>query len=71
MQWGTGSDVPRERMGTITVEEMNKAGVTSEMSQNWANFYRNEMVRNPANPSAPGRADLMQYVRDLLRSSGK
>jgi hypothetical protein len=33
----------------------------------WAKFYANEALRNPNNPSAAGRADLMQHAADLLR----
>jgi len=66
MQWGTGSDVPRMRMGTVTRAEMERAGVTQQMAKEWRDFYHNETRRNPSNPSAPGRADLMDYVYRLL-----
>ncbi len=66
MKWGTGSDAARARIGQITEDEMRQAGVTPEMAQEWADFYRNVMQTNPLNPSAPGRADLMQWVADLL-----
>jgi len=45
---------------------MEEAGVTQDMAKQWAEFYENEAARNPANPSAPGRADLMHHVFHLL-----
>jgi len=67
MKWGTGNDAARARIGQITEDEMRQAGVTPEMAQDWADFYREVMQANPSNPSAAGRADLMQWVADLLR----
>ena len=70
MKWGRGNAEARARIGTITREEMMNAGVSHEIAESWRDFYVNEMGRNPANPSAAGRADLMQYVMDLLSSGG-
>ncbi len=57
-------------MATLTREELEEAGVTLAMAQEWRGFYLNEMRRNPDNPSAAGRADLMQRAAELL-SGGK
>ncbi|MBA3945256.1 MAG: hypothetical protein H0X37_11920 [Herpetosiphonaceae bacterium] len=66
MQWGTGSDVARARMATLSSEELESNGVTLDMAKAWRDFYLNEIVRNPSNPSAPGRAELMQRAVELL-----
>jgi hypothetical protein len=66
MRWGTGNDAARARMATLTRQELERAAVTKQIAEAWRDFYRNEMVRNPQNPSASGRADLMQRAVDLL-----
>jgi hypothetical protein len=67
MQWGTGNEAARERIGELTREGLEEAGVTFDMAMQWAKFYANEALRNTTNPSAAGRADLMQHAADLLR----
>jgi hypothetical protein len=66
MRWGTGDAAARARMETLTREELVTAGVTLGMAREWREFYRRELLRNPANPSAAGRADLMQRAVELL-----
>ena len=66
MQWGTGDDAARARIRTLTREEIEEAGLTQEMAEAWRNFYRQELARNPRNPSAAGRAELMQRAVELL-----
>ncbi len=66
MKWGTGDGAARARIATITVEELAMGGVTLDMAIEWRNFYRDEMRRNPTNPSAAGRADLLDHVVGLL-----
>jgi hypothetical protein len=53
-------------MSTLTREELQRAGVTRELAREWVTFYRNEKLRNPNNPSAARRADLMQRALELL-----
>ena len=57
MGWGTGDAEARARMETLTKEELEKNGVTKEMAEKWRDFYKQEIARNPNNPSAAGRAD--------------
>lgn len=66
--WGKGSVEPRLRIETITMEELQNigTGVTKEIALGWYRFYEAEMMRNPDNPSAPGRADLMEYIWMIL-----
>src|SRR5215510_6806105 len=67
MQWGTGSEAARARMATLTRAELVRAGVTRDMAEAWRDFYLHELRRNPLNPSAAGRAALMQRAIELLR----
>lgn len=39
--------------------------MTLEIIQTWQKFYANEIHRNPGNPTAPFRAQLMQKIADL------
>jgi hypothetical protein len=41
-------------------------GATETMAEAWRNFYRQELARHPRNPSAAGRAELMQRAVELL-----
>jgi hypothetical protein len=66
MRWGSGDAAARERMSTLTREELIEAGVTLEMAREWRELYLREKARNPNNPSAAGRADLMQRTVELL-----
>lgn len=70
MKWGTGDAAARSRMQTLTREELEKSGVTKEMAEQWRDFYKTVKASNPENPSAQGRAELMQRAVDLL-SNGK
>jgi len=62
MQWGTGYDSAVARANTVTLEELQQAGVTREIAIAWRDFYMNEALRVPGNPSAGGRSLLMQRV---------
>ena len=53
-------DVPG-RIGAL-----RDAGVTKQMAQQWADFYRAEALRNARNPNAFPRSMLMQAIADLL-----
>lgn len=66
MRWGTGDAAARARSETLTREELEQAGITRQIAEAWRDFYRAEVSRNPRNPSARGRADLMQRAVDLL-----
>lgn len=66
MRWGSGDTAARVRIRTLTREELERAGLTREMAEAWRDFYRYESARNPSNPSAAGRAELMQRAIELL-----
>lgn len=67
MRWGSGDAAARARIRTLTREELEQAGLSQEMAEAWRDFYLHELARNPRNPSAAGRADLMQRAIELLR----
>ena len=67
--WGTGNDAARARMQTITAQELRQGGLTVDMAVQWRDFYINEVARNPGNPSAAGRAELMDFIVGLLTRS--
>ncbi len=66
MNWGTGP-VAREQIPKLSADALREAGLTPDVAQQWADFYRNEAVRVPTDPSALRRADLMQAAANLLR----
>lgn len=67
MKWGTGDRTAESRIQTLTVEELRSAGVTAEMADAWRLFYLAVVDENQENPSARGRAKLMEYARSLLQ----
>ena len=66
MQWGTGNAVARARISTLTRQELEHAGLTREIAEGWRDFYHHELARNPRNPSAADRVELMQRAIELL-----
>jgi hypothetical protein len=70
MRWGTGVQAARARIASLSREELITAGVTRAIAEAWRDFYRGEMIRNPSNPSAAGRAELMQRAVQLLSEGG-
>ena len=67
IKWGGGTAAARARIGTLTAQELNQAGITAEMLENWAAAYEAVARLTPQNPSAAGRADLMRHAARLLR----
>ena len=53
-------------MNTITLSELQNAGVTRQIAVSWQQFYSYVAQMNPANPSAADRAELMQFVVNLF-----
>jgi hypothetical protein len=70
MRWGRSSEQARQRIGSLTRAELEQAGVMRAMAAAWYDFYVNEAGRNPSNPSAAGRADLMRRAMELLSRDG-
>jgi hypothetical protein len=69
MKWGRGSAEARQRISTLTTEDLREIGLSTEQATNWAIAYEAVCRLMPQNPSAPGRAELLRYAANLL--SGK
>ena len=66
--WGTGPEGAKQRLENVTAADVAKfkqQGVTLEMLQQWQAFYQNETQRNPGNPAANYRAQLMTKIISL------
>lgn len=66
--WETGPHGAKTRLENITaadVAHIKTQDVTLEMVQTWQKFYANETLRNPGNPTAPYRAQLMAKIAEL------
>ncbi len=66
MKWGTGNDAARRGKMGLSLSELLADGMTPEIAEAWRVFYSEVAARNPDNPSAEGRAELMERVLDLL-----
>lgn len=66
MKWGTGHAAAESQIGKLDIDELYSAGLTAEIAAHWRDFYKAVCVRTPNNPSARGRAKLMEHVRILL-----
>jgi len=68
MKWGRGDAeaIARASDPTLTKGYLDSKGVTLEMAEQWRDFYINEAHVRPNNPSAKGRAELMQKAVELL-----
>ena len=66
LRWGRGSASARQRIASLTADELRNAGITAEMANNWAAAYDAVVRLTPHNPSAAGRADLMRHAARLL-----
>lgn len=66
--WGAGPKDAEVRFLNITqaeVKTMKQKGLSLAMAQAWQTFYENETLRNPGNPTAPFRAQLMKKIVSL------
>ena len=63
--WATGPEGAKARLESVSqadIATFKEKGVTLEMVQEWQAFYENEVNRNPCNPTAPYRAQLMKKI---------
>src|SRR5690554_7657397 len=66
--WGAGPKDAKVRFLNITqaeVKTMKQKGLSLAMAKAWQTFYENETLRNPGNPTAPFRAQLMKKIVSL------
>jgi hypothetical protein len=64
--WGTGDAAARKRAAELTHSEVQAMELTVDIASAWREFYSRELERNPANPSAAGRIELMDRVLELI-----
>ncbi len=64
--WGTGAEQAAARVGSITAQEIQAAGITRPVAQYWLEFYRNAVATGRGATTAPERVRLMQRVIELL-----
>lgn len=67
MRWGSGEAEALAQIPRLSRDYLVRNGVTREMAESWGRFYRNEILRNPKNLSAKGRAVLMEAAAELLK----
>ena len=63
--WATGEQGAKTRLENIQKSDLNaiqEKGTTLAMVKEWQAFYENEVKRNPCNPTAPYRAELMKKI---------
>ena len=64
--WGTGAEHATARTASITLQEIQTAGITRPVAQHWLNFYQNAVANGTGGATAPQRILLMQRVIQLL-----
>lgn len=63
--WATGPEGAKIRFENIQKQDLKaiqEKGTTLAMVKEWQAFYENEVQRNPCNPTAPYRAELMKKI---------
>jgi hypothetical protein len=66
IKWGSGAKDATARAESITLEEIQAAGITRPVADYWFNFYQNAMGKNRGALAAEERLKLMQRVIELL-----
>ena len=63
--WATGPEGAKARFENIQKQDLKaiqEKGTTLAMVKEWQAFYETEVQRNPCNPTAPYRAELMKKI---------
>jgi hypothetical protein len=71
MRWGTGDAAADARINTLTLQELREASITAQIAEEWRLFYLAVIEENPKNPSARGRARLLERAKILLEENSK
>ncbi len=66
MCWGQGDAAAEARIQTLCAQELRDEGITADVAKEWFYFYVGVIDETPSNPSARGRAQLMEHARTLL-----
>lgn len=73
IDWGTGRNGTLDslrRIDNLTGSDIIRfrdVGLTPELADEWADWYLDVSLDNVNNPSAEGRAQLIQYIADWMR----
>jgi Domain of unknown function (DUF4951) len=68
--WGVGPQAALARAGTITLCELQKAGITLPVAYYWLQVYQNAVANGQGGETAPPRIILMQRVIEILTRGG-
>jgi len=64
--WGTGAQQAAARAATITLQEIQAAGITRQVALFWLNFYRMAAASGRGGATAAARIALMERILQLL-----
>lgn len=64
--WGSGPEEAAARAASITLQEIEQAGITRAVAEYWLSFYTNAVANGQGGAAAPQRVILMQRVLQLL-----
>jgi RHS repeat-associated protein len=70
VQWGTGAEQAIDRTASITLPQIEKAGITLPVAQWWLDFYQRAVSNADGGQTAIERVKLMQRIIELLTSRG-
>ncbi len=62
----SGDAAAEARIQTLREQELRDEGITADIAEGWRLFFLGVIKETPSNPSAEGRALLMQHARTLL-----
>ena len=66
--WGVGARGAAARVGTITLAELQAAGITLPMALHWQAVYQRAIMNNAGAAAAHERLQLMQRAIELLNA---
>lgn len=64
--WGTGAEHATAPAASITLQEVQAAGITRQVAQHWLDFYQGAVATGRGAATAAERVKLMQRVIELL-----
>jgi len=66
MNCGSGDAAARTQIARLSCTNLLESEMINEIAAGWALKYRSAVLVNPKNPSARGRAELMEAAAKLL-----
>lgn len=68
LEWGVGAEGARQRMQTVTRDELIRKALTVEVLEAIATWLAAVLAETPSNPAAGPRQELVKHMIRLLRS---